>query len=60
MQGFDCKYIIFKNAVNMFERMDIEESIYEGLVEPSYKNLLWKIPTLSIKAVKEWRSCIVT
>ena len=27
VQGFDCKYITFKNDVNMFERMDIAESI---------------------------------
>ena len=36
VQVFDCNYITFKNAVNMFERMEISESIYEGIVEPSY------------------------
>ena len=30
-QGFDCE------SINMFERMEIAESIYEGVVEPSYK-----------------------
>ena len=36
VQGFDCKYISFKKYVNMFERMETTESIYEGVVEPSY------------------------
>ena len=39
VQGFDCEYIIFLNAVNMFERMKIADSIYKSVVEPSYKNL---------------------
>ena len=37
LQVFDCKSINFKIGVNMFECMDIVESIYEGLVEPYYK-----------------------
>ena len=37
MQGFDCEYILFKKSVNMFELMEISESIYEGVVETSYK-----------------------
>ena len=37
IQGFDCESITFKKAVNIFERMEIAESIYEGIVEPSYK-----------------------
>ena len=36
VQGFDCDTISFKKAVNMFERMEIAESIYEGVVTPSY------------------------
>ena len=32
VQVFDCKYITFKKAVNMFEWMEIAESIYEGVV----------------------------
>ena len=28
---------LLKKHVNMFELMEIEESIYEGVVEPSYK-----------------------
>ena len=42
VQGFYCESITFKNTVNMFECMEIAESIYEGVVEPSYKK-----PTLS-------------
>ena len=37
VKGFDCEYITFKKAVNMFDRMEIFESIYEVVVEPSYK-----------------------
>ena len=37
VQGFDCEYITQKKDVNMFERMDISESKYEGVVEPFYK-----------------------
>ena len=37
VQGFYCESITFKKAVNMFEHMEIVESIYEGIVEPSYK-----------------------
>ena len=37
---FYCESIYFKASVNMFEHTEIEESIYEGDVEPSYKKLL--------------------
>ena len=33
---FACESITFKKYVNMFERMEIMESIYEGVVEHSY------------------------
>ena len=36
VQSFDCETIYFKNAANMFERMEIAEDIYEGVVTPSY------------------------
>ena len=36
VQGFNCEYILFHKYVNMFEKMDNVESIYEGLVENSY------------------------
>ena len=36
VQGFDCKSIQYKKAVNIFERMEITESIYQGVVETSY------------------------
>ena len=32
VKGYDFKPITFKNAVNMFERMEISESIYKGIV----------------------------
>ena len=37
VQGFYCESITFQAAVNMFECMEMSESIYEGVVEPSYK-----------------------
>ena len=36
VQGFDYESITFKKDANMFERMNISESIYKGAVEPSY------------------------
>ena len=39
VQGFDWKYITLKKAVNMFEWMDISESIYKGVLETSYKKI---------------------
>ena len=36
VQVFDCESISFLKAVNMFEQMDISESIYEGVAEPYY------------------------
>ena len=32
VQGFDCESISFKKYVNMFERMEIAESIDEGVL----------------------------
>ena len=37
VQGVYCGSVSFKKDVNMFERMEIAESIYEGVVTPSYK-----------------------
>ena len=39
VKGFNCESITLKKAVNMFERMETTEYTYEGLVEPTYKNL---------------------
>ena len=36
----------------MFERMEIAESIYEGVVEPYYKNLAGETPTVMVTAYK--------
>ena len=52
MQGFDCEFITLKKAVNMFERMYIAESIYECVVEPSYKNILVNMTTVLVSAGK--------
>ena len=32
--------------------MEIAETIYEGVVEPSYKNLIGKIPTVLVSSGK--------
>ena len=37
VQIFDCELITLNKAVNMFEHMEISESIYEVVVEPSHK-----------------------
>ena len=37
VQGFDCEFITFKKYINMFERMEIAESIYGDVVEPPHK-----------------------
>ena len=36
VQGFYCKSIYFIKSVNMFELMEISESIYKGVVTPYY------------------------
>ena len=36
----------------MFERMEMSESIYEGVVEPSYKKILGNMPTVLVSAGK--------
>ena len=52
VQGFYCESITFKEAVNMFKRMEIAESIYEGVVEPSYKTLIGHIPAVLLTGGK--------
>ena len=37
VQVFDCEFITFKRAANMFEHMDITEFVYKGEVEPFNK-----------------------
>ena len=44
--------ILLLKSTNIFERMEIAEYIYEGVVEPSYKNLLGKMPSVLVTAVK--------
>ena len=36
-QGFGCEYVTSKKSVNIFERTEIEDYIYEVVVEPSHK-----------------------
>ena len=35
MQEYDCESITIKKYVNMFERIELSEYIYEGILEPS-------------------------
>ena len=37
VQGFYCSSINFNKSINMFDRMEISESIYEVVLEPSHK-----------------------
>ena len=53
VKGFGCEYITFKKAVNMFERIEIAESVYEGVLEPSYKNLPGQTPIVLVTAGKK-------
>ena len=39
MQVFGCETITKKKDINMFECMEIAESIYEGVVDHCYKKL---------------------
>ena len=39
VQGFGCETITLKKAVNMSERMETAETIYEGVVESSDKKI---------------------
>ena len=48
VKGFDCGSISFNKAVNMFEKMEISDSIYKGVVEPSYKNVPGHMPTVLV------------
>ena len=52
VQGFYCESITFKKAVNMFDCMEIYDSIYKDLVEPSYKNPLVQTPTVLVPSGK--------
>ena len=44
------KIYYLKKPVNLFERMDIDESIYKVVVEHYYKKLLGQIPTVLVIA----------
>ena len=37
MHGFGFEDITFKQAINMLERMEVDESIYEDALDTSFK-----------------------
>ena len=39
---FYCVYINFKAAINIFEYMEIAQSVYEGVIKPSYEISTWE------------------
>ena len=39
LQGFDFEAVPFLMVTNMFEHMEVVKSIYEGVVDPSTKNV---------------------
>ena len=51
-----CKVLIvnklLKKYAKIIERIKTEEYIYGGVVEPTYKNLLEKIPTVLVSTEK--------
>ena len=49
--GFDFEAVNFKQAVNMFETINIARNIYEGIVHPYYKKLLGKKPPMLVIVV---------
>ena len=59
VKGFGFESITFKKAVNIFERMEINESIYECLVENSYKTYLGRRQPCWSQQAKERRSRLV-
>ena len=44
--------ILLLKSGNCFEHMEIEESVYEDFIEPSYKNLLGKMISMIVAAEK--------
>ena len=51
LQGLDLK-ISYKKEINIFEQMDINESIYKGVLEKHSKEQLYgKIPTMLVSAI---------
>ena len=49
---FTGKHVTFKQAVNIFELVEIYENIYEGVVEPSYKKLIEQLLTVMVTSVQ--------
>ena len=43
IQGLYFKAVLFKQSINLFEGMEVAESIYEGVAGPYNNNiLLWR------------------
>ena len=51
MQVFDCEYITLK-SVNIFERVEIAESVYKGVVVISYKKYIDRMLTVMVIEIK--------
>ena len=52
VQAFYCETISYKKSVNMFERIEIADTVYEVSVKPSYKKLLDKMITVLVTSGK--------
>ena len=50
---FYCESTLILKYVNMFQRMEIAESIYEGVVTPSYKKYSGRCQLYGIQQGKE-------
>ena len=60
MKGFDCESISLEKYVNIFEWMEIAESIYEGTLDFFIKTLPMQTPTvLVISGIRE-EICLIT
>ena len=57
VQGFDCETISLKKDVNMFDRIEISETIYECVLTPYYYKLVGQNPSVlnSVGIIEEKR-----
>ena len=53
VQRLNFESVAFKKSINMFERMEIDENIYEGVLETHYKNKLVKNPPVTVTSLNE-------
>ena len=52
MLSFGFESEIFRSALEFFERMEVEEYIYEGSVSPSKINSPGQMPTAPVLVIK--------